>query len=170
MSETPQESEAEVKAEPRDKAKQVLTDIVSKMGIEAEIVVHDETDRFRLEIQCDEPEKIVGRRGQVLDALQHLVGKIVFRGRSFGESGAPKKPIVVDADGYRERHAERLRGIAERMAEKVIENQREVAMDPMTPHDRRIMHMALADNPGVETRSEGEGDDRHMLIVPVAAE
>jgi spoIIIJ-associated protein len=157
-------------SETQDQAKQVLADIVGKMGIEADIVVHDEDDRVRLEIDCETPERVVGRRGQVLDALQHLVGKIVFRGRSLGESGAPKKPIVVDADGYRERHAERLRGIAERMAEKVIENGRPMAMDPMTPHDRRIMHIALADNPAVETRSEGEGEARHMLIVPVSAE
>lgn len=169
MSETQQSSEAATD-EPRDKAKGVLAEIISKMGIEAEIVVHDEDDRFRLEIQCEDPERVVGRRGQVLDALQHLVGKIVFRGRSLGEGGAPKKPIVVDADGYRERHAERLRGIAERSAEKVIETKLPMAMDPMTPHDRRIMHMALADNPGVETRSEGEGEDRHMLIVPVSVE
>jgi spoIIIJ-associated protein len=157
-------------SETQNQAKQILSDIVEHMGIDATITAHEEDERVRLEIECDDPERIVGRRGQVLDALQHLVGKMLFRGRALGEDGAPKKPIVVDADGYRERHAERLRAIAVRMADKVIENQRAMAMDPMSPHDRRIMHMALADKAGVTTRSEGEGDDRHMLIVPVSAE
>ncbi len=147
-------------------AKEVLSTIVDKMGIEATIEVIEEESRIRLDIQCDRPEVVVGRRGQVLDALQHLVGKIVFRGRGLGEDGAPAKPIVVDSDGYRARHAERLRSIATRMADKVIESQRAVAMDPMPPHDRRIMHMALADIAGVTTRSEGEGDSRYMLIEP----
>ena len=154
---------------PEERARQILGDIVERMGIEAEIDVHDEADRYRLEIKCDEAEVVVGRRGQVLDALQHLVGKILFRGRGLGEGGAPVKPIVVDADGYRERHADKLRALALRMAEKAIESQKPIAVDPMSPHDRRIMHMALADRPGVTTRSEGEGDDRHMLIVPEPA-
>jgi spoIIIJ-associated protein len=155
-------------SEHTEQAKQVLGDIVKRMGIEAEILVHDEGERTRLEIQCEDPDRVVGRQGQVLDALQHLVGKIVFRGRTFGEEGAPKRPIVVDAGGYREKHADRLREIARRMAQKVIENQRPMAMDPMSPHDRRIMHMAIAEIPGVTTRSEGEGDARHMLILPAA--
>jgi len=166
VSETQQDTATE---QPGGRAYEVLTEIARHMGLDAEIEVTEEDERVRLEIRCEDPERVVGRRGQVLDALQHLVGKIVFRGRSLGEGGAPSKPIVVDADGYRERHAERLRSIAERMAEKVIENQEPMAMDPMTPHDRRIMHMALADNPGVTTESEGEGDSRHMRIVPVPA-
>ena len=154
-------------------AREILTGIVQRMGITADIEAVEDEERIRLEIKCATPEVtelVVGRRGQVLDALQHLVGKMLFRGRALGEDGAPSKPIVVDAGGYRERHAERLRGIALRMADKVLETKRPVAMDPMSPHDRRIMHMALADKPGVTTRSEGEGEERHMLIVPTAVD
>ena len=150
MSETQQDVANE---QPGGRAREVLAEIVRLMGIEAEVEVVEEGERIRLEIRCDDPDRVVGRRGQVLDALQHLVGKIVFRGRSLGEGGAPSKPLVVDADGYRERHAERLRSIAQRMAEKVVLNQRPMAMDPMTPHDRRIMHLALAEDPRVTTRS-----------------
>lgn len=157
-------------AENIERARQVLADILERMDIEATIELHDEDDRFRLEIACDRADRIVGRRGQVIDALQHLVGKIVFRGRALGADGAPTKPIVVDADGYRERYAERLRSLADRLAKKAIDTGRPVALDPMSPHDRRIMHMALADVEGVTTRSEGEGAARHMLIVPSGAE
>ena len=154
---------------PEERARHILKEIVDRMGLEADIVVHEEDDRYRLEIECDDPEVIVGRRGQVLDALQHLVGKILFRGRALGEDGVPGKPIVIDADGYRERHAEKLRALAERQAAKVIESGRVVELDPMTAHDRRIVHMALRDLPGVTTRSEGEGEDRHLLIEPAAS-
>jgi spoIIIJ-associated protein len=152
------------------KAKEVLEGIIRRMGIDGDVSVVEEEERLRLEIECDRPDVVVGRRGQVLDALQHLVGKIVFRGRSLGEDGAPSKPIVVDADGYRDRHAERLRSLAVRMADKAIESRKIVALDPMSAHDRRIMHLALADKAGVSTRSEGEGEDRHMLIVPTESE
>ncbi|RMH40318.1 MAG: KH domain-containing protein [Deltaproteobacteria bacterium] len=140
------------------------------MGIAADIRVHEEADRVRLEIVCDEPDRLVGRKGQTLDALQHLVGKIVFRGRTLGQAGAPQRPIVVDAGGYRDRHAARLRELAAKLAEQALARGRPVAVEPMSAHDRRIMHMALADVAGVTTRSEGEGDERHMWIVPVAQE
>jgi spoIIIJ-associated protein len=154
---------------PELRARQILLDIVERMGLRAEVVVHDEEDRYRLEVDCDQPEVLVGKRGQVLDALQHLVGKILFRGRALGEDGVPGKPIVIDAAGYRERHAEKLRGLAARMADRVEQSGRLVELDPMSAHDRRIIHLALRDRPGVVTRSEGEGEDRHLLIVPAEA-
>jgi spoIIIJ-associated protein len=150
------------------RARDLLAEILERMGIAAQVEANEEPDQLRLDIACEEVERVVGRRGQVLDALQHLVGKMLFKGRQLGDPGVPDKPVVVDAAGYRERYAERLRGVAGKLAQRAIETGRVVALDPMPAHDRRIMHMALADLPGVTTRSEGEGEDRHMLIVPVA--
>ena len=77
---------------------------------------------------------------------------------------------VVDAGGYREKQVERLRGIAQKMGEKALQTKQIVELQPMSPHDRRIVHMAIAEMPGLSSRSEGEGEDRHILVVPAAAE
>jgi spoIIIJ-associated protein len=86
----------------------------------------------------------------------------VFRERS-GEKG---KPFIVDAGGYREKHVQKLQALAARMGEKALKTGTIVELSPMSPHDRRIVHMAISAIPGLSTRSEGEGDDRHILVVP----
>jgi spoIIIJ-associated protein len=148
------------------RATELLAGILERMGItDSDIAVAEDEHRITLAVDCEDPERLVGRRGQVLDALQHVLGKMVYRGRVRGE-GPRTKPIVVDAAGYRAKHVERLEGLAARMAEKAIRDQSTVAMNPMPAFDRRIMHMKLAETPGVSTRSEGEGDERHLLIIP----
>ena len=104
----------------------------------------------------------------MIDALQHLVNKAVFKERSSDKS-EKTKPLVVDAGGYRDKQVERLRGIAQKMGEKALETKQIVELQPMSPHDRRIVHMAIAEMPGLSSRSEGEGEDRHILVVPAAA-
>lgn len=140
-----------------------LAGILERMNIDADIEVLEEDDKFILDIRCDNAERVIGRRGQVMDALQHLVSKMSYRDRAVG---GRSKPIVLDADGYRNKHIERLESLADRMATKAIRSQTTIELDPMSPHDRRIVHLALADMEGVTTRSEGEGDDRRVLVVP----
>src|SRR6478736_4291347 len=138
------------------------------MGITADIDIKDDNDRTTLEIQTGDTEVVIGRRGVVIDALQHLVNKAVFKER--GERDKEKvKPLVVDAGGYREKQVERLRGIAQKMGEKALQTKQIVELQPMSPHDRRIVHMAIAEMPGLSSRSEGEGEDRHILVVPTVA-
>ncbi len=147
-----------------ERACDFLMGVLERMGITADIDVNDADDRIVLEIQTSDPEVVIGRKGQVIDALQHLVSKVVYRERA-GEKG---KPIVVDAGGYREKHVLRLQSLAQRMAEKALASQVIVPLSPMSAHDRRIVHMAIAAIPGLSSRSEGEGDDRHILVVPEA--
>jgi spoIIIJ-associated protein len=139
--------------------------VLDRMGISGDIDVHEEEDKIILEIQTQDAEVLTGRKGQVMEALQHLVSKVVYKERS-GEKG---KPFVVDADGYRDKHIERLRALASRMADKALKSQAIVELSPMSAHDRRIVHMAIAEIPGLSSRSEGEGDDRHILVVPAEA-
>jgi spoIIIJ-associated protein len=145
-----------------EKAIDFLQGVLERMGISADIDVKEEEDRIVLEVQTQDPDVIIGRKGQVVDALQHLVGKVVFRERS-GEKG---KPFIVDAGGYREKHVQKLQALAARMGEKALKTGTIVELSPMSPHDRRIVHMAISAIPGLSTRSEGEGDDRHILVVP----
>jgi spoIIIJ-associated protein len=148
-----------------EKACDFLMGVLDRMGISGDIDVHEEEDKIILEIQTQDAEVLTGRKGQVMEALQHLVSKVVYKERS-GEKG---KPFVVDADGYRDKHIERLRALASRMAEKALKSQAIVELSPMSAHDRRIVHMAIAEIPGLSSRSEGEGDDRHILVVPAEA-
>ncbi|HLU65738.1 MAG TPA: R3H domain-containing nucleic acid-binding protein [Kofleriaceae bacterium] len=154
-----------------ERALELLQGILDRMGIAANVVRRDEEDKVVLDVQCDSDEdvqRIIGRRGQVVDALQHLVGKMLVKGKNErAERGEGRgKPIVVDAGGYRQRHIERLEGLAARMAEKARASGQPVDLSPMPAHDRRIIHMALASVEGVATHSEGEGDLRHVVVVP----
>ena len=149
-----------------EKASEFLLGVLERMGISADIDIKDDNDKTILEIQTKDTEVVIGRRGVVMDALQHLVNKVVYRDRS-GERG---KPLVVDAGGFRDKQIERLRSLAQRMGEKALETKQIVELQPMSPHDRRIVHMAIAEMPGLSSRSEGEGEDRHILVVPAEAE
>lgn len=150
-----------------EKASEFLLGVLERMGIKADIDVKDDSDKTVLEIQTGDTELVIGRRGVVIDALQHLVNKAVFKERS--ERGDKTKPLVIDAGGYRDKQVERLRALAQKMGERALETKQIVELQPMTPHDRRIVHMAIAEMPGLSSRSEGEGEDRHILVVPAAA-
>ena len=148
-----------------EKASEFLLGVLERMGISADIDIKDDTDKTVLEIQTQDTELVIGRRGVVIDALQHLVNKAVFKEKRDEKT----KPLVVDAGGFRDKQVERLRALAQRMGEKALQTKQIVELQPMSPHDRRIVHMAISEIPGLTTRSEGEGDDRHICIVPVAA-
>ena len=148
-----------------ERACDFLQGVLERMGIAADIDVNESEEKIILEIQTADPEQVIGRKGQVVDALQHLVSKVVYRERA-GEKG---KPIIVDAGGYRAQHIERLQQLAARMGEKATSTLRIVELAPMSAHDRRIVHMAIAEMAGLSSRSEGEGDDRHILVVPDGA-
>lgn len=158
-------TEASNSTDVAERAVDFLMGVLDRMGISADIDVNESEEKIILEIQTSDPEVVIGRKGQVVDALQHLVSKVVYRERS-GEKG---KPIIVDAGGYRDKHVQRLEALAARMGEKALSTQAIVELSPMSAHDRRIVHMAIANIAGLSSRSEGEGDDRHILVVPDAA-
>lgn len=145
-----------------EKASEFLLGVLERMGISADIDIKDDNDKTVLEIQTADTETVIGRRGVVIDALQHMVNKAIYKERST-ERG---KPLVIDAGGFRDKQVERLRSIAQKMGEKALQTKTIVPLQPMTPHDRRIVHMAVSEIPGLTTRSEGEGEDRHITIVP----
>ncbi|MFN0250834.1 MAG: protein jag [Kofleriaceae bacterium] len=147
-----------------EKASEFLLGVLERMGISADIDIKDDKDRTTLEIQTKDTELVIGRRGVVMDALQHLVNKVVYRDKRDEKT----KPLVVDAGGFRDKQIERLRALGQRMAEKALQTKQTVELQPMTAHDRRIVHMAISEIAGLTTRSEGEGEDRHILIIPNA--
>lgn len=146
--------------EKREEAASVLREILDKMGIEAEVSAFDDGERIILDAHGSESGLVIGKKGATLDALQYLVNRIIFK--------APgEKPLVtVDAEGYRGRREDSLVDLAKRLAEKVERSGKPVPVEPMSAHDRRVVHMALADHPHVRTESEGEGAGRRVVIFP----
>jgi spoIIIJ-associated protein len=146
-----------------EREKNLLETLLAKMGIEAEVLGTEDEERVSLEIKGPETGLVIGKKGQTLDALQYLVNRMASR--EHGE-GAEGKPVHVDAEGYRSRRAESLVELAHRLAEKARRTGRPVEADPMSPADRRIIHVTLANTEGLTTRSEGEGIYRHLVVIP----
>ena len=114
-----------------------------------------------LDITGDDLAVLIGRHGRTLDALQFLISVITVRIIGF------RYPIVVDVEGYKNRQRQKLESLARSSAKKAATTHRSVKLRPMTPYERRIIHVALRDDDRVDTASEGEGSDRHVVIVPV---
>lgn len=114
-----------------------------------------------LDITGDDLGVLIGRYGRTLDSLQFLVSAINFRKLGF------RYPVVVDVEGYKNRQREKIESIARATARKAVSQDRDIAMRPMNPYERRIVHITLKDDPKVETESEGEGMDRHVVVKPL---
>ena len=142
-------------------ARQVLSDILRAMGIQATVDVNgsgDEGEPVTLNIEGDDLGVLIGRRGQALSSLQYLVRLIV------AEKLKKWVSVNVDVDWYKKRHYEALKKLALRLAEQVAKRRRPITMEPMPPDERRIVHITLADNPDVMTQSTGDGDGRRVVI------
>jgi len=146
----------------REAAARVLREILERMGIEAEVSAFDDGERVILDAHGPESGLVIGKKGATLDALQYLINRIVSKKPNDGTG------VVVDAEGYRGRREDALTDLARRLAEKAVKTGRPVPVEPMNPHDRRIIHVALADHEGVTTESDGEGLFRRVVIFPKA--
>lgn len=113
-----------------------------------------------LDISGDDMAVLIGRHGKTLDALQFVVSMITVRTIGF------RYPVVVDVEGYKNRQRQKLESIARSSANRAASQHRKVGLRPMTPYERRIIHIALRDDDRVETVSEGEGSARHVVVVP----
>jgi spoIIIJ-associated protein len=149
--------------EKRENAAKALRDILDRMGIDAEVSAFDDGDRIILDAHGAESGLIIGKKGATLDALQYIVNRIVSKKPNDGPI------VVVDAEGYRGRREDSLADLARRLADKAVKSGRPVPVEPMSPHDRRIVHVTLADHPGVTTESDGEGLFRRVVIYPKGA-
>jgi len=149
-----------------DSARDFVEDLMSKMGMEvmADLVEPEPGDppgEIRIEIEGRDSGRIIGKKGQVLSAIQHIVNRVVNR------PGLDRCHVVVDAEGYRQRREDTLATMAQRLGQKALEEGKIITFEPMSPRDRRIVHLALAKFPGVVTKSDGEGEGRRVQIIPV---
>ena len=153
------------RSERGSKAVEVLSEIVQRAGWDVSVLLVDDTeDQIELTMHGDDETCVIGKRGDVLLALQFIINRIAARA-SEGD-----QLIVLDAAGYRTRRRDALSGLAKELAKKAQKNSKIVKLSPMSSHDRRVVHQALTDVDGVDTRSEGDGVFRQLLIIPMGYE
>lgn len=146
-------------------ALEFVTHVIEDMEIDCEVRLRrpgeDSPDEINIEIVGRDSGRIIGKKGQVLQALQFLTHRVVNR------PGEEKRHILVDAEGYRSRRDTNLASMARKLGKQALELGKIITFEPMNPRDRRVVHMALAKFEGVITKSDGEGDDRRVQIIPV---
>jgi spoIIIJ-associated protein len=147
--------------DPMAVLQELLEEIVDGLGLEVEVLVEESDGVLTGSIEGDDVGLFIGRRGQTIDAVQHLAQRIVFHG------GSPEARVVIDADGYRERRAESLRAVASDAAEESLRTGQPVELEPMPASERRIVHEYLRDRGGVETHSEGDEPERRLVVEPL---
>ena len=161
------DDESEPNQEERDVAVEVVEHLVKEMQVQATISTSiskpDDMTGERIniiEIHGEDLGILIGPRGETLNALQYITRLIV------GHRLQRRTSFVIDIAGYRQRRELALTRLAERMAGKVIKRGRPVSLEPMPPHERRIIHMTLRENDAVHTNSVGEGKHRKVRILP----
>lgn len=143
-----------------ERARAVLADVVRLAGVDATVRIAD----ARLIIDGDPSGVLIGRRGTTLDALEYVVNRAV------GHDEERAAHVEVDANDYRARRRAALEALAQRMAERARSKGRPVALNPLSPRERRVVHLALQGDPTLTTRSAGAGFYRRVMIVPTAAQ
>ena len=139
---------------------EVLTELLRLMGLEATVEIAMGTETSKLNVQGSDLGVLIGRRGEKLASLQHLVNLIVAK-----REGQWHR-IAVDVENYRGRREEQLRDVADRAAKRVIQSGKIIQLEPMPAVERRIVHMALVENPKVRTQSVGVEPNRRIVVLP----
>lgn len=145
-----------------DTAIAALQDILKYFNVGEVTIDEYEGDEGELilDITGDDLAVLIGRHGKTLDALQFLISSITSRKIGF------RYPIVVDVEGYKGRQRQKLESIAHNAAQHAATQGRNIKLRPMTPYERRIIHLSLRDDERVETASEGEGRSRRVVVIP----
>jgi spoIIIJ-associated protein len=150
--------------ELQNRVRDLLERVVAALGLVGEVEVTDDGETLTGTVHGEQMGLFIGHHGQTIDAVQHLATRIVLR-----DGEGPKRRVVVDAEGYRARRREALEGQADDAADEAVRFGRSVALDAMTASERRIVHERLRDRVDVETHSEGDEPERHLVVSPVGA-
>ena len=149
-------------SDPDDDAaapKEIVERIAAAIGADVSITARVQAGVATVTCSGTDVALFIGKHGQTIDAIQYLANAII-RAQGGGQE------VVVDASGYRARRTATLEGIARRTAQRVAATGRRAELEPMTPVERKIVHEALKDDPGVETASEGSEPNRYVVVLP----
>ena len=140
-----------------ERVKNFLVELANKMNIQVEVEFKQEENDLSFSINGDNVGKLIGYRGEGLNAIQNLLSTLK-------QSGEGRYRIYLDIAGYKRQREQALVDLANKMADKAEEIERNVHLDPMNAYERRVIHTALQDRTLVETESMGEGEKRHVVI------
>lgn len=157
--ETKEESAPIVGEDPIVVGKAFLMDVFAKMNLTVAIEVEEKEEVVLFDLKGNDLGILIGRHGQTLDALQYLTNLAANK-----HAGEGRKRIVLDVEDYRKRREETLVRLAQRLANKVKRRNQRIVLEPMSRHERKIIHMALQDDPQIATYSEGEEPYRKIVI------
>lgn len=153
--------DVKIKKDPVELGKEFIETIFSSSKIDIEVEVIEEKtneEQVMYNIKSDDLGIVIGHRGETLDALQYLTSLAV------NKETKEYYRVLIDAEGYRDRRKETLVRLANKLARKAVKTERKVVLEPMPPHERRIIHMALKDNDKVTSYSKGEEPFRKVMI------
>ncbi len=142
------------------RAAEFVDGLLEVLNIKATSELKEDGDRIEIEVVTTNSSAVIGRRGEVLDAIQNVAGAVANIGRD------DYKKVVVDCENYRAAREETLKKLAEKLAKKAVEKAKRVTLEPMNPYERRIIHSALSNNTEVKTESLGREPNRYIVIVP----
>ncbi len=163
-------NEERVDEEIEQMAKTVVTELLDAMGFDCQVMAVDNPSVIA--VAADEPPTVfidvngrdlgmlIGRRGENLSQFQYMVNLLVNKRLDTWTR------VIVDVEGYRVRREESLIGLANRVARQVARNRKPISLEPMPANERRVVHMALREDPMVTTESSGEAGNRRVTILP----
>lgn len=134
--------------------------ILERSGLEGRVKICPGSDQIVLDIDSEDPRRIIGRQGQTIDALQYLVVAATDR------LGSDRTPVSIDCDNHREKRGHFLRRLGQRLSSQVKESGKPATVQPLPPQERRILHLTLEDERSLEIKSVGQGFERKMVISP----
>jgi spoIIIJ-associated protein len=155
------ERDFEWPADPAERVREILKRTVSYLGLRASVDVSEHEDELVANVSGAELGLLIGKHGLTLDALQFICGQAAYRGSE------DRRPVIVDAAGYRERRQAALHRQADRGAADALRFGRAVELDTMGSQERKVVHNYLSERPDVDTHSEGEEPFRRIVITPV---
>jgi spoIIIJ-associated protein len=151
----------EADLDPVEALGELLEEIADGLRLDVDVQVEERDGILNGRLEGEDVGLFIGRHGQTIDAVQHLAQRIVF------PEGPSSVRVVIDANGYRDRRAEALRGEADDAADEALSSGKPVELDPLPPFERRIVHEYLRERGDVETHSEGNEPERYLVVTPL---
>ncbi len=155
-----EEMEEEKPSDVSRKAAEVLTKIAETFGLSVSVNATEDSRGINLRVGGNDVGQLIGRRGRTLGAVQYVISRII------NEDRASKKKINIDVDGYNESREKSVSEMAARAVDRVLQNGRPYSFRPMSPQDRRLIHVNLQDHPTIATQSVGEEPNRFVVVYP----
>ncbi|QQG43744.1 MAG: KH domain-containing protein [Candidatus Daviesbacteria bacterium] len=146
----------------QEQVSEILDNILGLLLLEGSYDIEENDEQLRVEIATPDAGRLIGFKGESLEGLQLLISLMMLK----KNPDAKIKRVILDVAGWRKQKEENLAQQAQRWADQVISNGEAMELEPMSPWQRRIVHLALQDLKGIETESVGEGKERHLVIKP----